>query len=203
MSNWFSYPLTLEGQTVDLISLDEKYFQELIQLAKDKRIWEHYIYDGSQEVRFKEWLDFSMNERDKGNHFPFVIWHKEDQKIIGSTRFMDMQPKHKKLEIGTTWLIPEYWGTIVNLECKLLLLTYCFEKKGAVRVQLKTDENNIRSRKAIEKIGGSFEGILRNDMIRGNNTHRNSVMYSILDNEWEAKKTHLMKLLQEKRKAHR
>ena len=102
--------------------------------------------------------------------------------------------KHKKLEIGSTWLHPDYWATAINPECKLLLLTYCFEVLQAVRVQLKTDEKNMRSRKAIEKIGGQFEGILRNDMIRDNYTKRNSAYFSIIDDEWKDKKARLIEL---------
>ena len=116
---------------------------------------------------------------------------------------MDIQFKHRKLEIGTTWVQPEYWGTEVNLECKLLLLTFCFETMQTIRVQLKTDENNARSRKAIEKIGGQFEGILRNDMLRDNNTRRNSACYSIIEQEWGEKKITLTSLLQNKRNASR
>ena len=111
---------------------------------------------------------------------------------------MDIFPKHKKLEIGSTWLHPGYWATEINLECKLLLLTYCFEELKAVRVQLKTDENNIRSRKAIEKIGGQFEGVLRNEIIRDNGTKRNSAIYSIIDEEWTAKKERLIELFTKK-----
>jgi RimJ/RimL family protein N-acetyltransferase len=101
---------------------------------------------------------------------------------------MDIQHKHKKLEIGTTWLHPDHWGTVINFECKLLLLTYAFETLRALRVQFKTDENNIRSRKAIEKVGGRFEGILRNDMLRDNGTRRNSAYFSIIEEEWSGVK---------------
>ena len=106
--------------------------------------------------------------------------------------------EHKKLEIGSTWLHPDYWGTEINFECKLLLLTYCFEALHTIRVQLKTDENNIRSRKAIQKIGGQFEGIFRNDMIRDNNTKRNSAYFSIIDEEWEDNKLKLTELYETK-----
>ncbi len=111
---------------------------------------------------------------------------------------MDIQPVHKKLEIGSTWVHPNFWGSAVNLECKFLLLTYAFEKLHTKRVQFKTDENNVRSRKAIEKIGGQFEGILRNDMLRDNNTLRNSAVYSIIEGEWEENKMKLTRLLQNK-----
>ena len=108
---------------------------------------------------------------------------------------MDIQPTHKKLEIGWTWLHPDYWTTKLNLECKYLLLTYCLEQIEAFRVQLKTDENNIRSRKAIVKIGGQFEGIIRNDMIRDNGTKRNSAYFSIIDSDWPMIKINLALLL--------
>lgn len=194
MTNWIKYPTILTGQSVDLIPLDTEHFAALEALAKDKRIWEFYAFDGSNSERFLGILTDALNEREKGTQFPFVIFHKPGNKIIGSTRFLDIQASHKKLEIGSTWLHPDFWATKVNLECKLLLLTYCFENLQALRVQLKTDENNLRSRKAIEKIGGQFEGILRNDMLRDNNTKRNSAYYSIIDEEWKDKKIKLMEL---------
>ena len=203
MINWIPYPTTLTGPTVDLISLDKSHFTELQLLSTDKKIWQHYIYDGSNPETFYATLNAALVERETGNQFPFVIFHKTDNRLIGGTRFMDIQPKHKKLEIGSTWLHPEYWGTVVNLECKLLLLTYCFETLSALRVQLKTDENNVRSRKAIEKIGGQFEGILRNDMVRDNNTRRNSALYSIIAEEWSERKKVLKTLLQDKTTAGR
>jgi RimJ/RimL family protein N-acetyltransferase len=199
MNNWITYPTTLFGETVDLISLEKSHFTELESVAKEKRIWEFYAFDGSDNSRLLSIYTSALLEREKGKQFPFVIFHKVDKKIIGSTRFLDIDQQHRKLEIGTTWLYPDYWATEVNLECKLLLLTHCFENLSAVRVQLKTDENNLRSRKAIEKIGGHFEGILRNEMIRDNNTNRNSAFYSIIDSEWSEKKNGLMKLYLKKK----
>jgi RimJ/RimL family protein N-acetyltransferase len=200
MKNWIPYPTNLIGETVDLLSLENKHFNELEALAKDKRIWEFYAYDGSDANTFLKIFTQAITERENGNHFAFVIFHKKENKIIGSTRFLDIQENHKKLEIGATWLHPDYWATAINLECKLLLLTYCFEVLKTVRVQLKTDENNLRSRKAIEKIGGQFEGIFRNDMIRDNNTKRNSAYYSIIDEEWSEKKLLLTNLYEAKRR---
>ena len=201
MSNWITYPLALTGEIVELRSLGKEHFTELEVLAKDKRIWEFYAYDGSNPDTFLKIFTSAITEREKGNQFPFVVFHKQENKLIGSTRFLDIQPNHKKLEIGSTWLHPDYWATVVNLECKLLFLEYCFETLQAVRVQLKTDENNIRSRKAIEKIGGQFEGILRNEMIRDNNTLRNSAYYSIIGEEWQTKKIKLADLYQLKKNA--
>jgi RimJ/RimL family protein N-acetyltransferase len=198
MTNWVKHPTILEGQTVKLVSLEESHLSALEVLAMDKRIWEFYPFDGSDTKRFFEIYNIAILEREKGNQFPFVIFYKADNKIIGSTRYLDIQQQHKKLEIGATWLHPYYWATEVNLECKLLLLTHCFEELKTVRVQLKTDENNLRSRKAIEKIGGQFEGVLRNEMIRDNNTKRNSAFYSIIDEEWTTKKQKLVELFKAK-----
>lgn len=198
MGNWITINASLSGAIVDVVPLEKNHFPELESISKDQRIWQYYAFDGSDSTTFMLTLESALVEKEKGTQFPFVIFHKKARRIIGSTRFMDVQFKHKKLEIGTTWLLPEYWGTAVNLECKLLLLTYCFENLKTLRVQLKTDENNLRSRKAIEKIGGEFEGILRNDMVRDNLTSRNSAYYSIIAEEWNGKRAHLAALLHTK-----
>lgn len=186
---------TLTGNIVQLLPMQPQHFNQLDGLAKDARIWQHYVFDGTNSANFHTALLAGLTEKEKGAQFPFVIYHVADNKLIGGTRYLDIQPAHRKLEIGWTWLHPDYWGTPVNLECKLLLLTFAFEQLQAVRVQLKTDENNIRSRKAIEKIGGRFEGILRNDMLRENGTYRNSAYYSILDTEWPDAKKQINALL--------
>jgi RimJ/RimL family protein N-acetyltransferase len=199
MTDWIEHPITLDGQLVQLITLNKDHFSELEALAADKRIWQYYVYDGSDGNRLRVVLNAALVDMLNGIQLPFVIFLKREKRLIGSTRFMDIQPLHRKLEIGSTWLHPDYWGSEANLECKLLLLTYCFEKAGTSRVQFKTDENNIRSRKAIEKIGGKFEGILRHDMLRDNKTKRNSAYYSIIDEEWNEVKSNLTNLLANKR----
>lgn len=191
--NWVNDSISLQGRIVELRPLRKEHFTELIKLSKDKRIWEFYIFEGSNTEKFSSALELAITEKEKGNQFPYIIYHKSENKIIGSTRFLDLQPEHKKLEIGWTWMHPDYWGSEVNKECKSLLLILCFEYLNVVRVQLKTDENNIRSRKAIEKLGAKFECILRNDMIRDNGTKRNSALYSILDSEWNFVKENLRK----------
>ncbi|HOY08389.1 MAG TPA: GNAT family protein [Saprospiraceae bacterium] len=200
-NHWINEPVTLRGQTVDLIPLEPAHFAELSVLATDKRIWEFYVYDASVPEKFTSIFESAFTEKQNGSQFPFAILHKAENRLIGSTRLLDIQPNHKKLEIGSTWLHPDYWASAVNLECKLLLLTYCFEQLQTVRVQLKTDERNLRSRKAIEKIGGQFEGILRNDMIRDDGTYRNSAYYSLIIQEWPDKKRNLEALFQAKLQA--
>src|SRR6187455_1861191 len=118
MSGWIQHPITLDGQLVQLITLNKDHFSELEILAADKRIWQHYVYDGTDSTRFRAVLKSALDEMLNGTQVPFVIYHKLVKKIVGSTRFMDIQSLHRKLEIGSTWLHPDYWGTEVNLECK-------------------------------------------------------------------------------------
>lgn len=189
--NWIPHPLTLEGEHVKLIPLDEKYYNELIDVSRDKRIWEFLSIDGTDEAALRTALKSAVLKRMSGEEYPFLIIDKANNSVIGCTRYMDMFPEHKKLEIGWTWYIPSYWGTGYNFECKLLLLTYAFETKKCVRVQLKTWDKNMRSRTAIQKIGGQFEGILRSERIRYDGIVRNTAVFSIVDSEWEQAKAEL------------
>ena len=188
-------PEKLSGNFVELHPLTRAHFSELTALANDKRIWQHYPFDGTDDSRFSQTLEQALVEKEKGTQIPFAIFHKQSKKLIGSTRFMEIVQVHKKLEIGFTWLHPEVWGTVINPECKLLLLTHAFEKMLVYRVQLRTDENNIRSRTAILKIGATFEGIFRNDMVRDNGTRRNSAYFSIIESEWQQAKEKLIALI--------
>ncbi len=192
------YPLILSGETVDLVSLDKSHFAELGKAAINDSIWEFTLNDCSTPDKFNKVYEDALIGREQGSEYAFVVLHKPDNKLIGSTRFLDIDLHHKKLEIGWTWYHPDYWATEVNLECKLLLLTYCFETLNTNRVQIITDQNNLRSRKAIEKIGGKFEGILRNDFIRDNGTKRSSAYYSIIDEEWDEVKKNLTLLYRRK-----
>ncbi|BAP31389.1 acetyltransferase [Chryseobacterium sp. StRB126] len=195
---WISHPTILEGTNVELIPLEKEHFEELYAAAADKELWTLIPTDGSNKTIFYQNYEFALSERENGNQYPFVIRHKETQKLIGSTRFFEIYPSDKKLEIGWTWITKEFWGTSINLECKLLLLTYCFEVLKTNRVQLKTKDNNFRSRKAIEKIGGVFEGVLRKDKIQNDGTTRNAAYYSILDDEWNTAKQKIETLIREK-----
>lgn len=196
--HWIKSNTILEGELVKLIPLDEKHFKELEILAREKKIWEYIPIDmGTTKMCFKVFAN-ALVERENGTQFPFVIFYKKEKKIVGSTRLMNIKPKHKNLEIGWTWLHPDYWATAVNLECKLLLLKFCFEELKTVRVWLKTDENNIRSRKAILKIGAQYEGTLRHELIRDDGTLRNSPYFSIINTEWDNAKKNLTNLLKNK-----
>ncbi len=197
-THWIQHPTTLHGKIVDLLPLEESHFDELLAAAADKRIWEFYTGDWSVPKRFSEIYNGTLSLRHKGKEYPFVVLHKPTQKIIGSTRLLDIVPFDKRLEIGGTWLMPEYWATAINFDCKLALLTYCFETLETNRVQLKTQHNNLRSRKAIEKIGGVYEGVLRQHMLKDDGTFRSSAYFSILAEEWPTAKANLEKLLNDK-----
>lgn len=173
---------------VTLLPLEQRHFDELAQIAADPRIWEHYPTNGSNADELKRELGNALLMRSQGSHYPFAIIDTLSGKVIGSTRFFEIFPEHKKLEIGWTWYAPEYWGSGHNTECKLLLLTYCFEVLNVQRVQLKTRDSNKRSAAAILKIGAKYEGTLRKDRILHNGITRDTMMFSILDEEWEVVK---------------
>lgn len=200
--NWIAANTILVEQDIELIPLEESHFDELKLLAQDQRIWEFTSVNMDTDQKRHDYLSKALLERQKGTQFPFVIVHKTDQKLIGSTRLMELNPIHKTAEIGWTWLIPEYWATAVNFMCKLALLRFCFEELQTIRVQLKADSRNLRSRKAIEKIGGQFEGILRNHSVRDDGTLRDSAYYSLIHTEWETAKNKLQHLIQNKRNSH-
>ena len=189
---WIEHPTILKGTFVDLIPLEKEHFDELFIAASDKELWRLIPTDCSERATFQTVYQTALTERETGNQYPFVIKLKSTNQLIGSTRLFEIYPNDKKLEIGWTWITQPYWGTGINLECKLLLLTFCFEILKANRVQLKTKDNNFRSRKAIEKIGGIFEGIFRKDRIQSDGTTRNSAYYSILDNEWYSAKQKIL-----------
>ena len=183
MVTWIAQKLVLEKNDIRLSSLRKEHIPDLWQLAQDERIWRHYIYDCSDESRFKSLYQPALEAMKAGREHCFVIEDKAGN-LMGSTRFLAIDPAHRKLEIGWTWLHPDFWGTDVNRLCKWLLLKHCFEALKTVRVQVKTDENNERSRKAILKTGAKFEGILRNEFIRDDCSYRNSAYYSITEEDW-------------------
>ncbi len=193
--NWIQHPVVLEGEKVRLVPLDTDHFDDLLQIGRQEKIWEHISINGADQNILVTHLRSALLKRATGEQYPFTVIDKVQNKIIGSTLFHNIFPQHHKLEIGWTWYDPAYWRTGYNRECKLLLLTYAFETLKAVRVQLVTDATNFRSRTAIEGIGATFEGELRKERIRANGAYRNTAMYSIIDDEWpKVKKTLLQKL---------
>lgn len=199
--NWKEKFQHLETENILLEPLEDQHIPVLLKLAEPHpEIWEFYTFDGTKPERLKEMLETFLRYKKEGKWFPFVVILKQTNTIIGSTALIDLDETNRKLEIGATWYSPEFWGTSVNPECKYALLSFCFETLKTVRVYIKTDEKNIRSQKAIEKIGARYEGTFRNDMIRDYGVKRNSKYYSIIDGEWKNTKEHLLTLIQNSKK---
>jgi len=142
-------------------------------------------------------IEETLSAQKRGEEYAFTVREISSGKIIGSTRYMDTHPKSLGTEIGWTWYSPSVWGTLVNPECKLLLLEHAFDDWGAIRVQLKTDDKNVHSQRAILKLGAKFEGKLRNHRIRPDGTIRHTMMYSITNEEWPEVKYSLRKRIAE------
>ena len=132
----------------------------------------------------RNWVLDILEREKRGGDLPFVAIHLESGRVAGATRYLNIFPNDRGLEIGGTWYGAEFQRTAVNTECKYLLLQHAFETLKAIRVQIKTDSRNERSQRAIERIGAKLEGVLRNHMILPDGYIRNSVYYSIIDSEW-------------------
>ncbi|MFC2028551.1 GNAT family N-acetyltransferase [Chloroflexota bacterium] len=185
MNDIWSKQVTLEGDLVVLSPLSIKYLDELTLAGSDPEIWKYMLYGEPKTREFMHiWIEDLLARRDTRGEIPFVVIFKNTGKAIGATRYLDIQPANRSLEIAGTWYATKYQRTGVNTESKYLLLKYAFEILGCIRVQFKTDKRNIRSQTAIERLGAVKEGILRNHIITNEGLIRDSVYYSILDKEW-------------------
>ena len=184
-------PCVLEGAEVRLEPLRQEHTKALLAAA-EKLDWNWFL----RPLRTKEDIDkriahgLKAEEKDEG--YPFVVKTREDGQVIGSTSYLLVDFEQKTTEIGSTWYIPAVQGTKVNPECKYLLMKHAFEDWGANRVQFVTDVNNIHSQRAILKLGAKFEGKLRNHKIRADGSVRDSMVYSVVRNEWPAVRERLL-----------
>ena len=188
--------ITLEGVNVKLIPMGSVQLDELWAAAKNQSIWEFTTSKIQSREDMKKVIEAAMVERDRGKQIPFVVIEKATGKIIGSSRYLDLSLTNRSLEIGWTWYSPDYWRTGVNTETKFLMLNHAFEKLGVNRVQFCTDSRNVRSQTAISRLGAHREGILRKHRIIADGFVRDTVIFSILKEEWPEVKS----LLQEKLK---
>ena len=192
---WIS-PVILNGKYVRLESMTEDHIPGLAEIGVGQTFWDFMLYGRMDSVEdMRNWVMDILSRAEKGTDLPFVAIHLASGKVAGATRYLNIMPKDRGLEIGGTWYGTEYQRTPVNTECKYLLLTHVFERLGCIRVQLKTDLRNVRSQNAIERIGAKREGILRNHMILPSGQFRDSVFYSILDSEWPEVKKRLEAIL--------
>lgn len=183
--------VTLLGERVKLIPLEELHTEGLYEAAKVPEIWSHLPSKIQNIEDIKQLVKNALKSKESGQELPFVVLDLETNSIVGSTRFLDISIPNKSLEIGWTWYNPSVWRTRVNTECKYLLLKHCFEELNFNRVQLKTDVRNQRSRTAILRLGAVQEGIIRKHMILPDGFARDSVIFSIIKEEWPSIKERL------------
>lgn len=184
-------PVVLEGDWVRLEPPEERHIPDLLQAQQAPEIWEFMAFPPlatAEEMR-EAWHRWAT--QDPRRSLSFVVVRKSDGRAVGMTAYLNVTPPDDALEIGGTWLAPEVWRTPLNTECKYLLLRHAFETLGCIRVQLKTDLRNVRSQRAIERLGAVKEGVLRKHMIIRDGYQRDTVMYSIIDTEWPAIKRRL------------
>jgi len=170
---------------VRLEPLSEAHIPDLAKVGLEEKIW-HFMRYGKMEniEHLSAWVHELLDFQARGTDLPFAVKYLASGCAIGSTRYLNIDYTDRSLEIGGTWYGLDYQGTLVNTECKYLLLRHAFEVLGCIRVWFKTDRRNLRSQHAIEKLGAVKEGVLRNHMILPNGYIRDSVMYSIIPDEW-------------------
>lgn len=185
-------PIKLTGHTVELLPMIREHAPELWAIGQHKSIWNGLPYGQiDTQQKMLGWVEMLLLRQQNGTDLPFVVKLKATGKLVGATRYMEIAPQHRKLEVGGTWYAPEYQQTAVNTECKYLLLRYAFEQLRCIRLQMKASVTNAQSQKSIERLRLKKEGTLRNYMIGGDNMPRSAVYYSVLDNEWEEIKSYL------------
>lgn len=185
----------LVGEEVSLIPVEERWLEDLLSFSADPVIWKHLPIEIYTRADIYNWYKQTRQEADSGKIIPFLIQHTQSGEILGSTRILEWERIHKRAEIGFTWINPKWFGTNINAEAKLLLLDYAFNTLKLNRVQLRADECNVRSQRAIEKLGATKEALLRNFKFRRDGTIGNVVLYSIVSSEWPSLSLRLKKKL--------
>jgi len=185
--------ITLEGRFVRLESLEERHRDLIRPAAQHPEIFT--VTTSALGPLFDPYIDNALKRTASGHELAFVVFHKAQARYVGMTRYLNIEVAHRKLEIGSTWYEPSVWAGAVNPECKLLLMRHTFETLKFNRVEYKTDLRNTRSQAAIRKLGARQEGVFRKHMIMADGHVRDSVFFSVIDEEWPAVKTGLEKRL--------
>jgi N-acetyltransferase len=168
----------------------------LAAAAADKNLVQYSPFPIYTKELLQQYIEIALEERKNKLRYPFVLFDKKINAFGGTSSFMNISGKDKRLEIGHTWIGPAFQRTGFNRNNKYLMFSFVFDQLGYERLELKTDERNLQSRAAIEKIGGQFEGIFRSHMVMADGFRRNTVYYSILKNEWNEIKTRLERNIQ-------
>jgi RimJ/RimL family protein N-acetyltransferase len=181
----------LEGDLVVLEPLEESHAEGLWRAAQAPEIWAWMAKIGSSREYFEKWMTISLQAAAEGREAAFAVRRRGDGRLVGSSRYMSLRLAEKVVEVGGTWFEPSAWRTGVNVEAKLLMLGHAFEALGCVRVELKTDSRNERSRAAMAALPAQFEGILRKHMIVPDVGQRDSAYFSVVDDEWPSVRANL------------
>ena len=190
MSNWID-KIALEGEKVKLVPLENSHKEELLKAASDGKLWELWFTSVPSSKNIDNYIDHALRQKQKGIEFPFVVIDKKSGELIGSTRYYNIQPEHRRLEIGYTWYAKKNQRTGINTESKILLLEHAFENLHCIAVQFMTNWHNLHSRAAIERLGAKQDGVLRNHRLNTDGSYRDSVVFSITDQEWSGVKKSL------------
>ena len=184
-------PVQLEGVHIRLEPLGMRHHTDLCSVGLDEDIWRWNPQPVTTPDEMRQYIETALRWQAAGMVLPFATIDKSSGRAVGSTRFANIDKPNRRVEIGWTWLGKKWQRTAVNTEAKYLMLRHAFEVLGCVRVELKTDALNERSRAAITRIGAKEEGVLRSHMITASGRLRDSVYYSILDTEWPGIKRRL------------
>lgn len=191
--------LTLKGENVWLEPLQASHCDALYAVARDGELYRTDLTTvPSSLVETEHYIHEAISGREREVYLPFVIVQMPHGRIVGTTRYREINHRHRRLEIGSTWLAKSVQRTVINSEAKLVLLEHAFEQLGCLRVEFLTDVLNQQSRKALERLGASFEGILRMHMIMPTGRSRDSACYSIVEREWPLLKERLKLMIQGK-----
>jgi len=184
-------PVTLAGRHVRLQPLALSHLDALCEVGLESDIFRWFTHPVRSRDDMRNFIEVALEWQADGTALPFATIEQSSGRAIGSTRYMNIDRPNRHVEIGATWIAPAWQRTAVNTEAKYLMLRHAFETLGCIRVELKTDELNERSRNAILRIGAKQEGIFRNHMICADGRLRNSVYFSIVDSEWPQLKASL------------
>ena len=187
--------ITLEGRHVRLAPLQAHHVDALWAAAQDPKTWEFSSAVIRSADDCRRYVETAVEWQSAGTAVPFVTIDRASNDVVGSTRFANIDRDHRRAEIGWTWINPKFWRTAINTEAKYLMLRHAFDEWKCMRVEFKTGHKNGRSQTAIERIGGIREGTLRKHMIQPDGSIRDSVYFSILDDEWPSVKTRLEGML--------
>jgi len=184
--------VTLSGRLVRLEPMSREHLDGLAEVGLDPAIWMWTLARPGDRAGLEAWMATALANRDAGTELPFVTVDLATGAPIGSSRYLNIVPEHRRLEIGWTWVATSWQRRGANREAKLLMIEHAIERLGCHRVEFKTDSRNERSRAALLGIGATFEGIFRNHMVMPTGPLRHSAYYSVIDDEWPAVKAALV-----------